>query len=177
MDGLVAKLCLTLVTPRTVACQAPLYVVFSRQDYWSGLPFPSPIFTLRDHLNQVDLTKRVTTYFFPVTIYGSMLPTILMDLLERATWRNPFPSQHFIAADPNLIGTRDWLCGRQFFKGPEVGGMVWGWFKHILSSTSDHQALDLRGWRPLLYSLSPAWTLQNPQSVYPDWSRQHVSHF
>ena len=47
MDGLVAKLCLTLVTPRTVACQAPLYVVFSRQGYWSGLPFPSPIFTLR----------------------------------------------------------------------------------------------------------------------------------
>ena len=25
-----------------VACQAPLSVVFSRQEYWSGLPFPSP---------------------------------------------------------------------------------------------------------------------------------------
>ena len=41
-DGLVAKLCLTLVTPWTVARQAPLYMVLSRQDYWSGLPFPSP---------------------------------------------------------------------------------------------------------------------------------------
>ena len=39
--GLVAKLCLTLVIPRTVAYQAPLSMVFSRQDYWSGLPFPS----------------------------------------------------------------------------------------------------------------------------------------
>ena len=25
-----------------VACQAPLSMEFSRQDYWSGLPFPSP---------------------------------------------------------------------------------------------------------------------------------------
>ena len=29
-------------TPWTVACQAPLSMVFSRQEYWSGLPFPSP---------------------------------------------------------------------------------------------------------------------------------------
>ena len=28
--------------PWTVACQAPLSVGFSRQGYWSGLPFPSP---------------------------------------------------------------------------------------------------------------------------------------
>ena len=29
-------------TPWTVAYQAPLSVRFSRQEYWSGLPFPSP---------------------------------------------------------------------------------------------------------------------------------------
>ena len=29
------------VTPWTVAYQAPLSMGFSRQDYWSGLPFPS----------------------------------------------------------------------------------------------------------------------------------------
>ena len=28
--------------PQTVACQAPLSIGFSRQEYWSGLPFPSP---------------------------------------------------------------------------------------------------------------------------------------
>ena len=33
---LVAKLCLT------VACQAPLSMEFSRQEYWSGLPFLTP---------------------------------------------------------------------------------------------------------------------------------------
>ena len=29
-------------TPWIVSCQAPLSMVFSRQEYWSGLPFPSP---------------------------------------------------------------------------------------------------------------------------------------
>ena len=29
-------------TPGTVAYQAPLSMGFSRQGYWSGLPFPSP---------------------------------------------------------------------------------------------------------------------------------------
>ena len=39
---LVAQLCPTLATPQTVACQAPMYMGFSRQEYWSGLPFSSP---------------------------------------------------------------------------------------------------------------------------------------
>ena len=30
------------VTPWMVACQAPSSMEFSRQEYWSGLPFPSP---------------------------------------------------------------------------------------------------------------------------------------
>ena len=33
---------LVFATPQTVAHQAPLSMGFSRQEYWSGLPFPSP---------------------------------------------------------------------------------------------------------------------------------------
>ena len=40
--GLVAKSFPTLATPWTGACQAPLPMGFFRQEYWSGLPFPSP---------------------------------------------------------------------------------------------------------------------------------------
>ena len=40
--GLVSKSCLTLLTPWTVACQTPLPMGFLRQEYWGGLPFPSP---------------------------------------------------------------------------------------------------------------------------------------
>ena len=29
-------------TPWTVACQAPLYMEFSRQEYWNGWPFLPP---------------------------------------------------------------------------------------------------------------------------------------
>ena len=32
----------SFVTPGTVALQAPLSMGFSRQEYWSGLPCPSP---------------------------------------------------------------------------------------------------------------------------------------
>ena len=46
---LVAQLCPTLcdlmgyfVTPWIAAHQAPLSMEFSRQEYWSGVPFPSP---------------------------------------------------------------------------------------------------------------------------------------
>ena len=32
-----------LVTPWTAAYQAPASMVFSRQEYWSGVPLPSPL--------------------------------------------------------------------------------------------------------------------------------------
>ena len=38
-----AKSCLTRVTPQRAAYQAPLSLGFSRQEYESGLPFPSPM--------------------------------------------------------------------------------------------------------------------------------------
>ena len=35
--------CPTLCDPNTAAHQAPPSMGFSRQEYWSGLPFPSPM--------------------------------------------------------------------------------------------------------------------------------------
>ena len=40
-----------LCNPWTVACQVPLFMGFSKQEYWSRLPFPSP-------------RERVTFFFF-----------------------------------------------------------------------------------------------------------------
>ena len=40
------KLCLTLETSWTIACQASLSMGFSRQEYWSDLPVPSPEYLL-----------------------------------------------------------------------------------------------------------------------------------
>ena len=60
--GLVIKSYPTLVTPQTIACQTPLSMGFSRQEYWSGLPLPSPggvyIRVSPSHLGQHEYTLR-----------------------------------------------------------------------------------------------------------------------
>ena len=38
----IVQLCPTLCDPTDVAYQAPPSMGFSRQEYWSGLPLPSP---------------------------------------------------------------------------------------------------------------------------------------
>ena len=48
--------------PWTVACQAPLSVGFSRQEYWSGLPFPSQRIFLTQELTPVYLHYRQMLY-------------------------------------------------------------------------------------------------------------------
>ena len=49
----VSQSCPTLVTPWTAAHQAPPSMGFSRQEYWSGVPLPSP--TLILHASKVML--------------------------------------------------------------------------------------------------------------------------
>ena len=44
------------LTPWTAACQAPLSVEFLRQEYWSGLPFPSPNWIV-EQLNSTHTTS------------------------------------------------------------------------------------------------------------------------
>ena len=44
------------VPPWTVACQAPLPIEFSRQEYWSGLPCPPPGGILNPGIKPVYLT-------------------------------------------------------------------------------------------------------------------------
>ena len=57
--GLVAKLCPTLVTPQTAACQAPLSMGFSRQEYWSELPFSFSKIHTEPHIKYKVLWVRV----------------------------------------------------------------------------------------------------------------------
>ena len=48
------------VTPWTVAHQASLFMAFSRQEYWSGLPFPSPVIKNEvSEMSEVKLLSRV----------------------------------------------------------------------------------------------------------------------
>ena len=73
--GLVAKLCPTLATPWTVARHVPLSMGFSRQEYWSGLPFPSPRDLPDPGMNPGLLHFRKILY--PVCYEGSLLSITL----------------------------------------------------------------------------------------------------
>ena len=44
----VAQSCLNLSDPMTAAYQAPPSMGFSRQEYWSGVPLPSPIRCMKE---------------------------------------------------------------------------------------------------------------------------------
>ena len=61
-----AQSCPTLADPMewTAAHQAPLSMGFSRQEYWSGLPFPSPEDLPHPGINQVSCTERRTLYYW-----------------------------------------------------------------------------------------------------------------
>ena len=62
-------------TPETAAHQAPPSLGFSRQEHWSGLPFPSPMTNLDSILKSRDITlptkvHLVKSMIFPVVMYG-----------------------------------------------------------------------------------------------------------
>ena len=54
------------VSTCTITCQAPLSVEFSIQEYWSGLPFPSP----RDLTEYLVLVPLTFPYFAHLKIQG-----------------------------------------------------------------------------------------------------------
>ena len=71
----VAQSCPLLVTPWTAANQAPPSMGFSRQEYWSGVPFPSLMTNLDSILKSKDITLPtkvclVKAIVFPVVMYS-----------------------------------------------------------------------------------------------------------
>ena len=56
-------------TPWTVACMVPLPVGFSRQDYWSRLPFPLPGYLPNPEIEPVSpaLAGRFFFFFLPLS--------------------------------------------------------------------------------------------------------------
>ena len=76
-------------TPWTTACQAPLSMGFSRQKYWSGLPFPSP--EIKCEVSEVKLLSHVQLFATPwILAYQAPLS---MGFSRQEYWSGlPFPS-------------------------------------------------------------------------------------
>ena len=68
-------------TPWTAAYQAPTSMGFSRQEYWSGVPLPSPLISLNYH--QKRLTCCLFIFYLKVNWFGEVwfLPNINMSML------------------------------------------------------------------------------------------------
>ena len=80
--GLVTELYLTFVTPWTVAHQAPLSMGFSRQECWSGLPFPSPGDLLDPRIQPTSPALQV--YSLPLSHQESPWKIIRTQLIDTA---------------------------------------------------------------------------------------------
>ena len=63
----VPQLCPTLCDPHTIACQAPLSMKFSRQEYWSGLSLPIPGYLLNPGIKPAFLSSPALTGGFFIT--------------------------------------------------------------------------------------------------------------
>ena len=53
-----------VVTPWTVADQAPLSMGFSRQEYWSGVPLPSLFYLVYLSVNNIEKNKSLLSFAF-----------------------------------------------------------------------------------------------------------------
>ena len=89
-----AQLCL-FVTPWTLACQVSLSKEFSRQEYWSGLPFPFP--PLR-HLSNPEIKAASLAspvlageFFTPEPPVGSYC------VFAELRWEKPLHQKNFIS--------------------------------------------------------------------------------
>ena len=113
---LVAQSCLTLAIPWTVACQAPLSTEFSRQEYWSGLPFPNP-----GNLPDPGIESA------PPTLAGGLFTTEPPGNPPRCPSSFQLRGQQPLVATWQLRGAQEGL-GEGFSWGPGSGlGLDYGW--------------------------------------------------
>ena len=80
-------------TPWTVARQAPLFMGFPRQEYWSGLPFPSPIMEYSVQFSSV--AQSYPTLCDSMNHSTPGLP-VHHQLLEFTSIESVMPSSHLI---------------------------------------------------------------------------------
>ena len=63
-------------TPWIVACQSPLFMEFSRQEFWSGLPFPTPGDLPDSGIKSTYLTSRALAGIFLYHQHGLGSPAL-----------------------------------------------------------------------------------------------------
>ena len=96
------------VTPWTVAHQAPLSMGFSRQEYWSGLPFPSP-----EDLPDPGIEPRSPALQADALTWGGR-PIIMTSLFKLLIAYMGLFLSFFFLASPFCFGKDYWKGHREF---------------------------------------------------------------
>ena len=93
------------VTPWTIARQAPLSMKFSRQEYWSGLPFPSPGDLPNPGIKLVTLmSPALAGRFFTIGIFSNELALLIRSLKYWNFSFSPFNNKSFSNSQFNNQG-------------------------------------------------------------------------
>ena len=101
-------------TPWTAAFKAPLSMGFSRQEYWSGVPLPSPVIyhylgiNIKHNLEWVFAIQSLSSVRFfetPQTAahQASLSFSISLGLLKLISIESVMPSNHLILCSPLLL--------------------------------------------------------------------------
>ena len=94
--SLVAKSCGTLVTPWSTAHQAPPFMGFSRQGYWSGVPLPSL------NITQSNIKFKINGAAFTVFIIIKMVcnkgffPSFPLEQSHHVAWLPKLTQAHLL---------------------------------------------------------------------------------
>ena len=96
-------------TPWTMARQAPLSMGFSRQEYLSGPPFPSPV--IKYEVSEVKSLSCVWLFATPGTVAYQAPPSMgfsRQEYLENGRNGLPFPSPQNAVLGCNLKDDQEW---------------------------------------------------------------------
>ena len=86
----------------TVACQAPLFVGFSRQEYWSGLPCPPPGDLPHSGIEPASLMSPVLAYGFLTTSSTWKAPSLRSDQIRSVAQSCPIICDPMNHSTPGL---------------------------------------------------------------------------
>ena len=128
-------------TTWTVACQAPLSMLFSRQEYWSGLPCPSSG-NLPDPRDQTQVSC-IAGWFFTIWTSWEWMKCYSSTILEGDKKETKKKAD-------NLSGSRETRLIRKLGR-EKTRCSLWTWVRFILSSFSGNRAfcIFLTQWRTL----------------------------
>ena len=148
---LVAQSCLIVHDPWTVAYQVPLSMELSRQEYWSGLPFPSLGDLPTQGSNLGLLHYRQILYFNPEILYSNyFLFSLFWSCVFHFSGLSPLYKRLPSGASGKGSVCQCRRCKRRSFD-PWVEKIPWRrkwWFTLVFSPGESHGQRSLEGSSP-----------------------------